>query len=67
MKKTCEGCRALGMTNGKPRCALRYQQLPTLIDGMRVSARPGEECPKPRTWRDYIRISDARRAAGDMQ
>ena len=50
MKKTCDGCRALDETTNyfNLSCRLGYQTTP--------NGRPLEECPKPRTIKEYVKI-----------
>ena len=52
MKKTCEGCRALSLY--PMRCDLGKKIKIKTINDINVSAKPLEECPKPRTIKEYI-------------
>lgn len=57
MKKTCNGCRAYGRSND---CDLGYKTeilyIPMPAFGNRILERmvPLEQCPKPRTYDEYI-------------
>lgn len=57
MKKTCNGCRAYGNSNS---CSLGYQTkvlyIPIPAFGNRELERmvPLEQCPKPRTYNEYL-------------
>jgi hypothetical protein len=53
MKKTCGGCRALRYDF---KCDLLFKNSPVWfggIGGIKISATPIEECPKPKTIQDY--------------
>lgn len=53
IKRTCEGCVADKFGEGKY-CILRYRRkLVRILKGVQVFSAPDEECPKPKTWRDY--------------
>lgn len=58
MKRSCNGCRALD-TYFKPECLLGFKiQGCKEIEGMVVSWKPLEECPKPKTFSEYIYLYD---------
>ena len=61
MKKTCDGCRALyiswrhiGLTRSY--CNLGYKQKEIYKIGLFKDAIPLENCPKPRTWKEYDKL-----------
>jgi len=59
VKRSCDGCRAIifSSVNG-PRCDLGYavderkKILPKAVSYI-WEAFPTEECPKPKTWKEY--------------
>jgi hypothetical protein len=59
MKKNCNGCRALvriSNTGGMCKCGLGYQTKngTKVLYGINVETIPCEECPKPKTVREYM-------------
>ena len=57
-KRTCYGCRALSDHRRQPRCDLRFPILSVRanIEGLRGVSNPvpEEECPKPRTYKQFL-------------
>ena len=57
MKKSCDGCRAIGKSNN---CSLGYRTkmlyIPIPAFGNRMLERmvPLEQCPKPKTYDEYL-------------
>ena len=54
MKNTCEKCKAMGVY--PITCDLGYKIKVKIIDFIEVSAKPLEECPKPLTNKQYIKL-----------
>ena len=46
MKKTCEGCKALELSQYTARCLLGYK--------FDERFKPLEQCPKPKTYADFF-------------
>lgn len=54
MKRTCDGCRALN-TIFEPKCDLGFKILANKqYCGINIGWKPLEECPKPKTIKDYF-------------
>ena len=59
MKKTCDGCKALIESFGRLRCLLGCDieiKSKKVLGGFIECAKPSEECPKPRTNKEYLRL-----------
>lgn len=59
MKRTCDGCRAFETKNGLGLgyCSLGFKTVSKPNqpkDRIRAEVVPGEECPKPRTFDQYV-------------
>lgn len=55
MKRSCENCKALGLYPIK--CDLGYKIIIKTLSFVEVSAKPLEQCPKPRTIKEYFRLA----------
>ena len=70
VKRTCKGCRGLtctvknqyGRFNMLPRCYLGYKTETVEIKHSALAytceVKPLEECPKPKTWKEFQEIVD---------
>lgn len=58
MKKSCLGCSALN--NSFKHCFLGYKTATYDILGVPSGVKPLEECPKPRTIKEFIELSNKR-------
>ncbi|UUV26084.1 MULTISPECIES: hypothetical protein [Lysinibacillus] len=57
MKRTCNGCRALENNRGYFHCDLGYKvEQKTVEKVINVGAKPKEECPKPTTYDNYLKL-----------
>lgn len=57
MKRTCNGCRALEQINGYFNCILGYKIEQKYVEQVfNVGAKPKEECPKPTTYEEYLKL-----------
>jgi len=59
VKRTCRGCRAITFV-GTTRCLLGFKIKIIGYDGIVVGAVPKEECPKPRTYSEFIYLERKR-------
>jgi len=55
MYRICRGCKAINIPGNEGRCGLAYQT---------DSEHPLEACPKPKTWKEYIKHMEERAIAG---
>lgn len=56
MKRFCDGCRALDDRHDDYRCRLGYRIREVkkyVADTYVRQPKPDEECPKPKTWREW--------------
>lgn len=54
MKTTCDGCRAQEYTGLCWKCDLGYKTKEKEWRGIFMGIAPIEQCPKPRTYNEYI-------------
>jgi len=56
MKRTCDGCRALGtdLGNDQLECNLGYKTKEEVLMDVVVCLIPLEQCPKPKTYDEYF-------------
>lgn len=59
LKRTCEGCRAFDTDGRMVKCDLGYKQ-EKIYGGpwSPNSAKPAEECPKPRTYDEFFGLKE---------
>lgn len=57
MKRTCEGCRALQYNQYDTTCLLGYKRKIVGKFPMEFEI-PDESCPKPKTYREYVKCSN---------
>lgn len=55
MKYTCRNCKALEVNNGTARCKLGYETKARTF-GERLHVKPSADCPKPTTFKSFIKI-----------
>ena len=54
MYRTCNGCWADKCAPQSKYCRLRYRRkLVRIAQGIELFTVPDEDCPKPKTWREY--------------
>jgi len=56
MKKSCLECKALNIRFNS--CTLGYKTITYNIMGMPVGLKPLEDCPKPKTIKEYVRLCE---------
>lgn len=54
MKRSCNNCRALDIANEHYFCAIGYKVNQVYINNLLIGAKPKEDCPKPKTYNDYL-------------
>lgn len=55
MKRTCNGCKALDAIQ-ENKCGLLYKTEKIYFKNIIVECKPLEECPKPKTIKEYFNI-----------
>jgi len=61
MKKTCNGCKALGFKEGYAECELGYKQTEAYRRSIIVTEPiPTEQCPKPQTYAKLFELLKAK-------
>lgn len=56
MKKSCLDCKALNDSSRSSSCNLKYKTQTYNICGMPIGLKPLEECPKPKTTKEYMKL-----------
>jgi len=54
MKKTCNGCRALMYGFHGMMCEFKFKIEKITYKGREIGLKPLEQCPKPRTYKEYF-------------
>lgn len=57
MKRTCAGCKALEVGYY---CSLGYDVEVVCRSGLTVDVKPKEECPKPKTNKEFVNTPNKR-------